>query len=166
MARGVCGTEAAWEASAGTNADDSEWRVYRVGTVPAPGANEADVQATFSFAFIYGMLPAAPTVVVFAREYGEPSELLAALQLLCLLLSAPFLLVTTLAIESPTNVQPAAMFELSYWVAILGAVLSLSLAAFLVATQQRITSPSTLSQLILSDSVVGVARRWKDPDRQ
>lgn len=99
-----------------------------------PSADEADVQATFSFAFIYGMLPAAPTVVVFAREYGEPSELLAALQLLCLLLSAPFLLVTTLAIESPTDVQPAAMLELSYWLAILGAVLSLSLASFLIAT--------------------------------
>ena len=36
-----------------------------------------------------GMLPSAPTVIVFAREYDQPSATLAALQFLCLLLAVP-----------------------------------------------------------------------------
>ena len=35
------------------------------------------------------MLPSAPTVIVFAREYDQPSATLAALQFLCLLLAVP-----------------------------------------------------------------------------
>ena len=54
-----------------------------------------------AFSFIYGMLPSAPTVIVFAREFGQPSETLAALQFLCLLLAVPFLFVSTAALQLP-----------------------------------------------------------------
>jgi hypothetical protein len=42
-----------------------------------------------AFAFLYGMLPSAPTVVVFAREFGQPShgEYLASVQFVGLILT-------------------------------------------------------------------------------
>ena len=44
------------------------------------GGGEGDGASARAFAFLYGMLPSAPTVVVFAREYGERSSFLATLQ--------------------------------------------------------------------------------------
>ena len=90
-----------------------------------------------SFAFLYGMLPSAPTIVVFAREYGERSDMLAALQLLCLSLAVPFLLGSTLAIESPRSAEPIGLMQLSYWVAILGVASAALVALFLLFTGRR-----------------------------
>ena len=66
-----------------------------------------------AFSFIYGMLPSAPTVIVFAREYGQPSETLAALQFLCLLLAVPFLFVSTAALQLPMVVGDEATRPIS-----------------------------------------------------
>ena len=89
-----------------------------------------------NFAFLYGMLPSAPTVVVFAREYAaprnsarnsaqfgailrrplhhlhryrQPADGLAALQLVGLLLSAPFLVVSTAFLTMPEEAVPRAL---------------------------------------------------------
>ena len=66
-----------------------------------------------AFSFIYGMLPSAPTVIVFAREFGQPSETLAALQFLCLLLAVPFLFVSTAALQLPMVVDDEATRPIS-----------------------------------------------------
>ena len=70
------------------------------------------------------MLPSAPTVIVFAREYDQPSATLAALQFLCLLLAVPFLLVSTAALQLPMVVGDEAsrlIKAVSGWLATLGA---------------------------------------------
>ena len=98
--------------------------------VDQPGGGMMD-EAT-AFAFVYGMLPSAPTVVVFAREYGERSSFLATLQLISLVVCVPLLITATVAIETPTGHEPTALASLVYTSAILGGLASLFFLAALV----------------------------------
>ena len=100
----------------------------------SPRADPATMDEHNAFAFVYGMLPSAPTVVVFAREYGERAGFLAALQLLCLLVTVPFLVVSTVAIESPSIGHSASLRWLVFWVAV-GSTASGT--AFVVAVVSR-----------------------------
>lgn len=60
-----------------------------------------------NFVFLYGMLPSAPTVVVFAREFGGDASLLAALQLIGLLVSFAFLVISTVALQTSLDTKEA-----------------------------------------------------------
>mmetsp|Transcript_1547 Transcript_1547/g.2170 ORF Transcript_1547/g.2170 Transcript_1547/m.2170 type:complete len:1100 (-) Transcript_1547:150-3449(-) len=57
--------------------------------------NETDLQ----FAFLYGMLPTAPTVYIFAVNYQLKETLMSSSCLICLLASLPMILVAGVAIQ-------------------------------------------------------------------
>ena len=81
--------------------------------------------ASRAFAFVYGALPPAPTVVVFAREYGEKTSFLATLQMLVLIVTVPFILGSVVVIENPLlKREPTALILLVDSVAVVGAVVS------------------------------------------
>ena len=93
------------------------------------------------------MLPSAPTVIVFAREYDQPSATLAALQFLCLLLAVPFLLVSTAALQLPMVVGDEAsrlIKAVSGWLATLGAAAAVLVMLLLLAAGARAALPATL----------------------
>ena len=93
------------------------------------------------------MLPSAPTVIVFAREYDQPSATLAALQFLCLLLAVPFLLVSTAALQLPMVVGDEAsrlIKAVSGWLATLGAAAAVLVMLLLLAASARAALPATL----------------------
>ena len=93
------------------------------------------------------MLPSAPTVIVFAREYDQPSATLAALQFLCLLLAVPFLLVSTAALQLPMVVGDEAarlIKEVEGWLATLGAAAAVLVMLLLLAASARAALPATL----------------------
>ncbi len=103
------------------------------------------------FTFIYGMLPSAPTVVVFAREYGDGdvAALLAALQLICLLASVPCLLCTAFAIQTAAgHPEPRTLVAFSQSVAALGGVCALSATVLLTLAARRGVSSRVVGLLV------------------
>lgn len=56
-------------------------------------------QTDFQFAFIYGMIPTAPTVYIFAVKYAVREALTATACFICLILSVPVLMVAALSLE-------------------------------------------------------------------
>mmetsp|Transcript_21239 Transcript_21239/g.29668 ORF Transcript_21239/g.29668 Transcript_21239/m.29668 type:complete len:196 (-) Transcript_21239:110-697(-) len=85
--------------------------------------NEADTQ----FAFIYGMLPTAPTAYILAVAYGVQEPLLSTACLVVLIASLPLLVIAAAALQaqSESDVQKSneVSISISFWVA------SLSLGA-------------------------------------
>ena len=101
------------------------------------------------------MLPSAPTVIVFAREYDQPSATLAALQFLCLLLAVPFLLVSTAALQLPMVVGDEAsrlIKAVSGWLATLGAAAAVLVMLLLLAASARAALPATLRRSLAISS--------------
>lgn len=97
-----------------------------------------------SFAFLYGMLPSAPTVVVFAREYGQAPGFLAAVQFVGLLVAVPLLVVSTVALQLPTSSPTAARSSLrgvSQVAAAISAVASAFTLALLLHSARRGAGP-------------------------
>jgi predicted permease len=103
----------------------------------APASTD-DPMVLYSFVMLYGILPSAPTVVVFAREYGESSVFLAGLQLVGLFTSVPFLLLVTIFIEGQGEAQITSLASLVEWVALVSTALSLAFAASLVITRRKV----------------------------
>jgi predicted permease len=97
----------------------------------------ADGQDARGFSLLYGMLPTAPTVVIFAREFGEPSDFLAALQLLGLAVTVPLLLLSTILIESSPHLEPRSLQMLGLWVAGIGTACALALVVAILAGGRR-----------------------------
>jgi len=85
--------------------------------------NEGDTQ----FAFIYGMLPTAPTAYILAVAYGVQEPLLSTACLVVLIASLPLLVIAAAALQaqSESDVQKSneVSISISFWVA------SLSLGA-------------------------------------
>ena len=100
-----------------------------VGTALLPAA----AGPSLAFCFLYGMLPSAPTALVFAREYGADSNLYAAMQLLGLLASIPLLLASAYAVEAPP-LNAAELSSYSATTAALGVGLGLYFVASLGAS--------------------------------
>ena len=102
-------------------------RLFADALVRGTDPNEYDEEegASRAFAFVYGALPSAPTVVVFAREYGEKTSFLATLQMLVLIATVPLILGLVVVIENPLLTrEPTALILLVDSVAVVGAVVS------------------------------------------
>uniref|UniRef100_UPI00358DE3CC lysosomal cholesterol signaling protein isoform X2 n=1 Tax=Myxine glutinosa TaxID=7769 RepID=UPI00358DE3CC len=74
------------------------------------GQNHSSVQ---DFAFLYGLLPTAPSVVVYASHYDMEVDTLARGMVLCTLASAPLLSLTAWKLESPPSALPVEISLLS-----------------------------------------------------
>jgi len=95
------------------------------------GVTEANA---VNFAFLYGMLPSAPTVVVFAREFRQRSsaEYLASILFVGLILSVPMLVVSTIAVELPHS-SSAAVHSSLRRVSQVGAAMAAISAAYIAS---------------------------------
>mmetsp|Transcript_13272 Transcript_13272/g.40021 ORF Transcript_13272/g.40021 Transcript_13272/m.40021 type:complete len:1120 (-) Transcript_13272:249-3608(-) len=58
---------------------------------------------TANFAFVYGCMPPAPTVYVWARQYGVETELVGRMLVFSLLVATPFIIVTGVIIDLGTS---------------------------------------------------------------
>ena len=63
-------------------------------TLLCPVNNDTETAEWADFAFIYGTLPTAPTVYVFAAKYEIAPDMIASAMVICTIISAPLTFVS------------------------------------------------------------------------
>mmetsp|Transcript_16112 Transcript_16112/g.24298 ORF Transcript_16112/g.24298 Transcript_16112/m.24298 type:complete len:762 (-) Transcript_16112:175-2460(-) len=111
------------------------------------------------FAFIYAMLPTAPTVYIFAVTYKLKEQLMSSACLVCLLASLPFLLLSGIALEvrgsSETKTNHIGIIVANWcsWLSIISCIL-LGIAAFVSREFRPILGCWRIFSILVASSVV------------
>ncbi|XP_064478994.1 lysosomal cholesterol signaling protein-like [Ornithodoros turicata] len=119
------------------------------------GSTQNETQDLASLGFLYGMLPTAPSVFIFASQYGLPTAAVSTSMVAGTLLSAPFIFISaTVAQLSKLEDLSSTMRTTVVYTGVVSAVCSLWVLFVLRRKISRVTHGTTfclvLSQLILA----------------
>ncbi|XP_022103953.1 integral membrane protein GPR155-like [Acanthaster planci] len=79
-----------------------------------PGGNDTNLTESFSsYGFLYGTIPTAPSVYMFATLFGQSEDVIASSMVLCTFASAPMMFITATMVNLPVQSSAETQYLLS-----------------------------------------------------